>query len=344
MSLFEGLVASGGMLLRLQTMLTGKILKLTMQKIVTATSKEDASKTAALAQSATSRTFSLLVPMRADVQKTGPEKIGQCRVFTFKPASVESEAVNILIHGGGFIVGGEVTHGPYASEIAAASKRVTYLLAYPLFSEATLPEMVTACMDALQALVIDVGKEFSLFGDSAGGFLACQVMRHLWVKKQSMPDRLYLLSPLLQSHLDYNNTEVAEQIKTDLILGPSYEYLMANPIDRLRFIEWMKVGACCQVLDFPRSMVEAMPPMHVTYDRGEVLAPEIQAWIKACRDCGVKVVDNSVDKVFHVFPLCVHLPQSAHYFEALEQVFRENRARKKDQKTGVCDQEHQYKP
>ena len=330
--------------MRLQTMMTGQILKLTLQKIVTAASKEEASKTAALAQSATSRTFSLLVPMRTDVQKSDLGQIGRCRVFKFTPASIESDAVNILIHGGGFVVGGEVTHSPYASEIAALSKRETYLLAYPLFFEATLPEMVNACMEAIQSLVIDRKKVFSLFGDSAGGFLAFQVIKHLWARTQPMPDRLYLLSPLLQSHLDYSNTEVVSQIKSDPILGPSYEYLMSHPVDRLRFIEWLKVGACCQVLDFPEIMMEAMPPMHITYDRGEVLAPEIQAWIQACRRHGVEVVDNSVDKAFHVFPMCVNLPKSVEYFDVLKKEILKKEKEIKGQDARIFEGNSQCKP
>lgn len=321
MSLFDGLVASGGLLLRLQTLLTGTILKLTLQKIITCTSKEKAAKVIVLAQRATDRTFAALIPTRKDVQKCEQEQIGQCRVFRFTPKVVGSEAINILIHGGGFIVGGEVTHSPYACEIAALSQRETYLLAYPLFADATLPDMVAACTQALQVLVSSKKEKFSLFGDSAGGFLACQVVKNLWAAGQTMPEQLYLLSPLLQSHLDYNHTALAAQVQSDPILGPSYAYLIDHPIDRLRFVEWLKVGACSQVLDFPKGLMAAMPPVHVTYGRGEVLAHEIRAWIEACREHGVQVVDNSVDKVFHVFPLCVHLPESQRYFERLQQVF-----------------------
>jgi len=243
-------------------------------------------------------------------------------VHTYQPKCQISDVPMVLLHGGGFIVGGEHSHGALASELAAATGANVHLVDYPLFPEVQMQTMINACETVITALLKqDKIQQYVLFGDSAGGFLACHVVARAIAAKQSLPVRIYLLSPLMHHCFDFDQVAVKPMLARDDLLGPTYRLVMEAPDIKERALEKLGCRAVSAVVDIDQHCLKQFPPLHITYDRDEVLYPEIQAWIHSLRKYGVMLVDNSVDNGFHAFAVYNYLPMSKAYFSGVSEDF-----------------------
>ncbi len=93
----------------------------------------------------------------------------------------------LYFHGGGYALGGFVTHRTLVSDLSRASKRRAYLIDYRLAPENSFPAPIDDAVAAYRAL-LDLGysgKQIVLGGDSAGGGLTLATM--LALKQQGLP-------------------------------------------------------------------------------------------------------------------------------------------------------------
>ncbi|HMU89584.1 MAG: alpha/beta hydrolase [Pseudomonadales bacterium] len=93
----------------------------------------------------------------------------------------------LYFHGGGYALGGFVTHRTLVSDLSRASRRRAYLIDYRLAPENSFPAPVEDAVAAYRAL-LDLGyssQQIVLGGDSAGGGLTLATM--LALKQQGLP-------------------------------------------------------------------------------------------------------------------------------------------------------------
>lgn len=265
------------------------------------------------------------------VQALAPIKVQGVRIYQYVPdASKPNEEPVIYFHGGGFIVGSNNSHGALASELSHAMQRTVFLVEYPKFPEVRLQEMISACCDVIEGILQNMEcRSYLLFGDSAGGFLACQaVVRRIQAKKL-LPKCVMLLSPVIQHKFEYDDQAYLNTAKTDAILGRVYEYIVKNREESHIATSRLGCDEVVQILDMDPKILAKFPSMHITYASDEVLFSEISAFIDKLQSLNVRVVDNSVDNVVHAFAIYSYLRPSKSYFRTIKSFFNTDKMKDK---------------
>ena len=247
------------------------------------------------------RTRSML-RINSRIKKVRKIKLGQSSAYIYEPREKSSEDLIIFLPGGGFIIGGNDTHGPIASDIAVELGRQVCLIEYPLIPESKIKQMVQACVESI-LLLLNQSKtvDYSLLGHSAGGCLVCQSVIQLIVKNRPLPRCLYLVSPLLQHCFSGDKLEITKKCKTDEILGKTYNYLMKDERAKQKAVILLGGEEVPELFDVEDKVLKKFPPIHMTYQNDEVLSIEIGQAINKFKSLDVEVVDNSVDNSFHSF-------------------------------------------
>jgi acetyl esterase len=89
----------------------------------------------------------------------------------YQPAAIETSAILLYLHGGGFVVGSLESHHAICAEIADYAKAELISVDYRLAPEHVWPAQTDDCFGVLKQLLGD-GKKIVVIGDSAGGNLA----------------------------------------------------------------------------------------------------------------------------------------------------------------------------
>ncbi|MFE3325697.1 alpha/beta hydrolase [Streptomyces sp. NPDC059176] len=184
----------------------------------------------------------------------------------------------LYLHGGGYTVGGPVTHRSLAAHLSRAIRRPVYLLDYRLAPEHPCPAAVEdtiAAFDALACLEGTGAGSLALAGDSAGGGIALATAQQLLAERGERPAALALISPWA------NPNETADQ-KRDLVVNRSWglacgaAYLGdGDPADP-RFAPLL-------------GPLEGLPPTYLHTNTRELLYAQCQALGVALRRAGVPV-------------------------------------------------------
>ncbi|WP_233838257.1 alpha/beta hydrolase fold domain-containing protein [Paraburkholderia sp. ZP32-5] len=96
---------------------------------------------------------------------------------------IDGEAL-LFLHGGAYMMGTAPAYRGLVSQIAARTRRTTYILEYPLAPESALPVAIDRAVDAVARLREYNGK-VGLIGDSAGGGLTLSTLAALSTLAQS---------------------------------------------------------------------------------------------------------------------------------------------------------------
>lgn len=119
------------------------------------------------------------------------------------PQRVTDDARIVYLHGGGWVAGSLHSHRPVAAALAIMTGAAVLLVDYRLAPEHPFPAGLDDCARAL-AWASRFGpdgeataRRLHLAGDSAGGNLAAGVCQRAILGKARIPDRLVLLSPVL---------------------------------------------------------------------------------------------------------------------------------------------------
>jgi len=204
-----------------------------------------------------------------------------------------SEGVLLYLHGGGFVIGGSVSHLPLAARLAQASGLTVWLPDYRLAPEHPFPAAPEDCFTAYRALVETTApSRIAVAGDSAGGCLALALLHQCAGSGVSMPGAIALLSAV-----------------GDLTLEAQHK-IMGGPPDALLSKAWASWAIDGYMGGADRSDPRASPlqtpftdppPTILHYAQGEGLAPQNEAIAEALRAGGASVEVEAFPGTFHAF-------------------------------------------
>src|SRR5262245_3212280 len=124
------------------------------------------------------------------------ETLGSRSGIRAETASADRDRAVLYLHGGGYIVGSDSTHGPFAAWIAKVAGAPVHALDYRLAPEHPYPAAVDDAASAYRALVssgMDPGG-IVIAGDSAGAALAIALVLRLREAGETMPAGLALIN------------------------------------------------------------------------------------------------------------------------------------------------------
>jgi len=206
-----------------------------------------------------------------------------------------SDGVLLYLHGGGFVIGGSVSHLPLAARVAQASELTVYLPDYRLAPEHPFPAAPEDCFAAYRALLDTISADkIAVAGDSAGGCLTLALLHQCAAEGVPMPGAIALLSPV------GDLTVEAQRV------------LMEGPPDALLSKAWGKWAIEGYMAGADRSDPRASPlltrfvdPPHAIlhYAESESLADQNEAIAGALRTGGGSVEGETFKDTFHAFQI-----------------------------------------
>ena len=124
----------------------------------------------------------------------------------------------IFVHGGAFISGPAKHHWDSLKEIIKYSNCTSWMCDYPKAPENKIQE-ISKNIDAVynEALKTYSGNQIILIGDSAGGTLVTALTQRLIQRGIELPERIILISPVMDSTM--TNPEIEEIDKIDPMLS-----------------------------------------------------------------------------------------------------------------------------
>lgn len=91
----------------------------------------------------------------------------------------DQDNVILYFHGGGFVVGGLDSHDDVCAELCAGTGFAVVNVDYRLAPEHAAPAQSLDCLAVARAIAARDSRRIILVGDSAGGYLAADLSRHL---------------------------------------------------------------------------------------------------------------------------------------------------------------------
>ena len=212
-------------------------------------------------------------------------------VYTLRKSD-DYERIVIYIHGGSFITNVTNTQLRYVDNIAQDTNAKVYVPIYPLAPTYTYKDTY-ALLETLYTSLLEQGKSITIFGDSAGGGIALGFVEELNEKGIQIPDKLVLMSPLLD--ITGTNEEAYEYEAKDPLVT-RYEVIMCG-------LAW---AGDTDVFDYHVSPIYGditnMPKTLVTVGSNEYLAKDIMKFYGIMRDNKQDIKLLYGDGLFHVFP------------------------------------------
>lgn len=164
---------------------------------------------------------------REDIHQPSGRFFKKCILRTFKIADSliteigldeNSENLLIFIHGGAFISGPAKHHWDTVKEIAKKSNYKIWMCDYPKAPE-NLINKISENIDSIYSSAQKIYKanQISIIGDSVGGTLSTALIHRLILKKVELPEKLILITPVMDSSM--SNPEIETLDKLDPMLS-----------------------------------------------------------------------------------------------------------------------------
>ncbi len=202
----------------------------------------------------------------------------------------------LYCHGGGYIVGGMASHGPFCARFAAAAGGPVLFVDYRLAPEHPHPAALEDVWNAWRA-VADRPGALWLAGDSAGGALALAVAQRAVTEGGRLPERLLLISPWA----DFSLT--AESLRTNAARDP---VLSAAILERMRGA-YFGGDAPAEASPLAADM-RGLPPVRLVCSDSEVLRDDSRMLAERLRRAGVDLAFREFAGQPHIFPVFKLLP------------------------------------
>ena len=121
---------------------------------------------------------------------------------TITPLSKNSDTLVLYLHGGAFVSGPGQHHWDALAKIFTLSPCDVWMCDYPKAPEHDIIEISTNIDAVYQHLISDFNyKKIILMGDSAGATLIIALVQRLIEKKERIPNKLILISPVMDASL-----------------------------------------------------------------------------------------------------------------------------------------------
>ena len=198
----------------------------------------------------------------------------------------------LLLHGGGFVIGGPGAYLPLAGKLAKAAMVEVWLPDYRLAPEHPYPAAPDDVLTAYKAL----SKEgpVTVAGDSAGGCLALGLLHQCVAEGIDGPIGLVLMSPVADLGFEAQESMLAGPPDALLSKKWAYEAVLsyASGADRA---DPVMSPLAAPFADAPPSLVQSAA--------GEALSPQIEATVSALRAAGAEVEVEIFEDTFHAFQI-----------------------------------------
>lgn len=139
--------------------------------------------------------------------------------WVWKNESFPSDAVIVLLHGGGFIAGSAASHREIAWRLCGYSGLPVISVNYRLAPEFTYPAQVDDVMAVYTALQDSGYNKIGLAGDSAGGNLALVAIAECQRRFISLPSAVACLSPW--ADLTHSGDSIQRNGRREAVIAPS---------------------------------------------------------------------------------------------------------------------------
>lgn len=140
-------------------------------------------------------------------------EILETRVTEIKPKQKADKKLLLFIHGGAFISGPVKHHWDTIKQIQKQTNTTIWMCDYPKAPEAKI-DKISNNIDAVYALAIKKydPSQIILIGDSVGGTLATALTQRLIAKGISVPNKLILISPVMDASISNPKIEIIDKI------------------------------------------------------------------------------------------------------------------------------------
>ncbi len=250
-----------------------------------------------------------LEQMRRDYEELGREfpadpaapgeaaALGGVPAVRFAGAGADDSRAVYFLHGGGYVLGGIVTHHAITSRIALAAGCPVYALDYRLAPEHVFPAAVDDAVAGLRALVdrgIEPGR-IAVSGDSAGGGLALACLLALRDAGDSLPACAIPISPW--TDLTGETGWAAADDAADPVLTAGMLHRMAR--------DYMAGRDARTALASPMfADPGGLPPLLIQVGTAEILLTDSTLLAERARSAGVDVtleIEEGAPHVWHHF-------------------------------------------
>lgn len=262
--------------------------------------------------------ISSMAPMPTDARTEKLTAAGVPALWVEVPES-DSRLAVLYLHGGGYVVGGIVSHQELAARIARAARARVLVLEYRLAPEHPYPAALTDAVGAYKFL-LDAGfapSRLTIAGDSAGGGLTVATLLTLRDQGLPLPGAAVALSPW--ADLTHSGESITTKAAEEPVLSP----------DNLRL--WASLyTAGSDPADPLISPVNAdlagLPPLLVQVGTAEVLLSDAERLAERMRAAGGDVEYQPEPGLFHCYQLFPLYPEAQDAVDRIGQFIRENTA------------------
>ncbi|HLR19242.1 MAG TPA: alpha/beta hydrolase [Staphylococcus sp.] len=152
--------------------------------------------------------------VKSDLDK---QFMGDMQVFRFCFRHSRNKKI-LYLHGGYNVLQPSAFHWRLMDKLALSTLHEIVMPIYPKTPEYHIEDTYAAISEVYNQLLSEVNSEdIIIMGDGTGGALALSFVQQLQQQRQPLPNKLYLLSPLLDARLI--NQEITEELeKKDVIL------------------------------------------------------------------------------------------------------------------------------
>lgn len=152
--------------------------------------------------------------VKSDLDK---QFMGDMQLFRFCFRHSRNKKI-LYLHGGYNVLQPSAFHWRLMDKLALSTLHEIVMPIYPKTPEYHIEDTYAAISEVYNQLLSEVNSEdIIIMGDGTGGALALSFVQQLQQQRQPLPNKLYLLSPLLDARLI--NQEITEELeKKDVIL------------------------------------------------------------------------------------------------------------------------------
>ena len=212
-----------------------------------------------------------------------------------------SVPVVLYLHGGAFCLCNSATHRGLVYSLALELNAIVFVPNYRRPPEVTAKDAVEDCFNAYQYLINDFGidpSRISLMGDSAGGALVGLTL--VKIRDELPPTKAPRCGVMMSPWVDFADSEILDKAEHSDHQLPEFDFL---PYDLITLFASESAGPfelTDPEINISRARLDGLPPLYINYGEVEVLRPQIERFIKKCKETNLTVEEYMLPDMVHV--------------------------------------------